>query len=601
VCFYILYQCNKISAVLLLGFLFRHPYFLQDVKYLLTKLNQRRRVWKFLQTNYLILDKFLERVQEQPQKPFIRFKEETFTYQHADVQSNKAARVFLQSEAVQKGDTVALFLQNEPLFLWLFLSLVKIGCSAAFLNYNIRSKSLLHCFNCSGAKTLVAAEELQDAVEEVLPSLLEQQVTVFILTDKCKLEGVQSFKDKMKQASSEPLPKELRSHLTLRSAAAYIYTSGTTGLPKAAVVSHGKLWVYGLIMALSGVTSEDVIYNSLPLYHGAGFIGVMGAIERGVTVVLRSKFSASQFWDDCRKYDITVVQYIGETMRYLCNQPQKLSDRNHKVRLALGNGLRADVWKNFLRRFGDVDIKEFYGATEGNLAFLNYSRKMGAVGRDNFLHKWCFPYALIKYNVEKGEPVRDSSGFCIEAAIGESGLLVSKISVTAPFAGYAGDLQQTEKKKLHDVFKKGDMYFNTGDLLRIDKEGFIYFQDRTGDTFSQSFLEPASVGGVGTAGHEGRIGMAAVTLREGQKFDSAAVFNQVRSFLPTYARPCFIRIQDSMDVTGTFKQLKVRLVKEGFNPNEIKDPLYFLDEKEKNYVPLTPDTFDLVITGKLKI
>uniref|UniRef100_A0A3B4Z1K9 Long-chain-fatty-acid--CoA ligase n=1 Tax=Stegastes partitus TaxID=144197 RepID=A0A3B4Z1K9_9TELE len=597
----------SLAAVLLLGFLFRHPYFLQDVKYLLTKLNQRRRVWKFLQTNYLILDKFLERVQEQPQKPFIRFKEETFTYQHADVQSNKAARVFLQSEAVQKGDTVALFLQNEPLFLWLFLSLVKIGCSAAFLNYNIRSKSLLHCFNCSGAKTLVAAEELQDAVEEVLPSLLEQQVTVFILTDKCKLEGVQSFKDKMKQASSEPLPKELRSHLTLRSAAAYIYTSGTTGLPKAAVVSHGKLWVYGLIMALSGVTSEDVIYNSLPLYHGAGFIGVMGAIERGVTVVLRSKFSASQFWDDCRKYDITVVQYIGETMRYLCNQPQKLSDRNHKVRLALGNGLRADVWKNFLRRFGDVDIKEFYGATEGNLAFLNYSRKMGAVGRDNFLHKWCFPYALIKYNVEKGEPVRDSSGFCIEAAIGESGLLVSKISVTAPFAGYAGDLQQTEKKKLHDVFKKGDMYFNTGDLLRIDKEGFIYFQDRTGDTFrtglygSQSFLEPASVGGVGTAGHEGRIGMAAVTLREGQKFDSAAVFNQVRSFLPTYARPCFIRIQDSMDVTGTFKQLKVRLVKEGFNPNEIKDPLYFLDEKEKNYVPLTPDTFDLVITGKLKI
>ncbi|XP_008289000.1 very long-chain acyl-CoA synthetase-like [Stegastes partitus] len=576
------------AAVLLLGFLFRHPYFLQDVKYLLTKLNQRRRVWKFLQTNYLILDKFLERVQEQPQKPFIRFKEETFTYQHADVQSNKAARVFLQSEAVQKGDTVALFLQNEPLFLWLFLSLVKIGCSAAFLNYNIRSKSLLHCFNCSGAKTLVAAEELQDAVEEVLPSLLEQQVTVFILTDKCKLEGVQSFKDKMKQASSEPLPKELRSHLTLRSAAAYIYTSGTTGLPKAAVVSHGKLWVYGLIMALSGVTSEDVIYNSLPLYHGAGFIGVMGAIERGVTVVLRSKFSASQFWDDCRKYDITVVQYIGETMRYLCNQPQKLSDRNHKVRLALGNGLRADVWKNFLRRFGDVDIKEFYGATEGNLAFLNYSRKMGAVGRDNFLHKWCFPYALIKYNVEKGEPVRDSSGFCIEAAIGESGLLVSKISVTAPFAGYAGDLQQTEKKKLHDVFKKGDMYFNTGDLLRIDKEGFIYFQDRTGDTFRFS-------------GHEGRIGMAAVTLREGQKFDSAAVFNQVRSFLPTYARPCFIRIQDSMDVTGTFKQLKVRLVKEGFNPNEIKDPLYFLDEKEKNYVPLTPDTFDLVITGKLKI
>uniref|UniRef100_A0AAQ5Y0D6 long-chain-fatty-acid--CoA ligase n=1 Tax=Amphiprion ocellaris TaxID=80972 RepID=A0AAQ5Y0D6_AMPOC len=607
------------AAVILLGFLFRHSYFLQDIKYVIDKLNLKRRIWRYMQTNYLIVDLFLERVKTQPHKPFIRFKEETFTYQDADVHSNKAARAFLQSGAVREGDTVALFLANEPLFPWLWLGLVKIGCSAAFLNYNIRSKSLLHCFSCSGAKTLVAGEELQDAVEEVLPSLLEQQVTVFILTDRCKIAGVQSFQDKMKQASSEPLSKELRSNLTLQSPAAYIYTSGTTGLPKAVAVSHAKLWGYCLIMALTGVTSEDVVYNSLPLYHSAGFLGLMHLLLcAGMTVVLRSKFSASQFWDDCRKYDVTVVQYIGEIVRYLCNQPQKPNDRNHKVRLALGNGLRADVWKDFTRRFGNIEVREFYGATEGNLAMLNYSGKMGAVGRDYFLHKWLFPYALIKFDIEKGEPVRDSSGFCVEVAKGEPGLMVTKILASAPFSGYAGDLGQTEKKKLRDVFTKGDVYFNTGDLLRIDKDNFMYFQDRTGDTFRwkgenvatnevadvvsvADSIEEANVYGVEVPGHEGRIGMAAVNLRDGQKFDSTAVFHQVEHFLPSYARPRFIRIQGSMDVTGTFKYQKVKLVKEGFNPNEIKDPLYILDEKEKNYIPLTPDIFDSILAGKIKI
>ncbi|XP_044048975.1 very long-chain acyl-CoA synthetase-like [Siniperca chuatsi] len=606
------------TAAIFLALLFCHPHFFQDIQYVRAKSKIRRRILKYKQTNYSILDRFLDRVKAQPHKPFILYKDETFTYKDADDLSNKAARVFLQSGLVKEGDTVALFLGNEPMFLWLWLGLVKIGCAAAFLNYNIRSKSLLHCFSCSGATTLVAAEDLQDAVEEVLPSLLEQQVTVFILADKCRTADVESFKDKMSQASSEPLPKDLRSHLTMLSPAAYIYTSGTTGFPKAAVVTHTKLWATSLLLLLAGVNSKDVVYISLPLYHSAGFLGFTGAIERGITVVLRSKFSASQFWDDCRKYNVTVIQYIGEILRYLCNTPKKFNDRSHKVRLAVGNGLRADVWRDFISRFGNVQIREFYGATEGNFSFLNYSGKIGAVGRDTFIHKRYFPYALIKYDIDKGGPLRDSSGFCIEAAKGEPGLLVSEISTNAPFYGYARDLQQTEKKKLHNVHKKGDVYFNTGDLLLIDQDNFIYFQDRIGDTFRWKgenvattevadiitlvdCIKEANVYGVEVPGQEGRAGMAAVTLREGQRFDSAGVFKHVENFLPAYARPRFMRIQSSLEVTGTFKHLKVKLVEEGFNPNQITDPLYFLDEKDKNYVPLTLDIFDLVTSGKIKI
>lgn len=146
------------AALILGGLLLRHPYFFQDVQYVLSKIKIRRVILKYMQTNYLILDRFLDLVKTQPHMTFIYFKDETFTYRDADLLSNKAGRALLQSGCVKEGDTVALFLENQPMFLWLWLGLVKIGCSGAFLNSNIRSKSLLHCLNCSGAKTLVAAE-----------------------------------------------------------------------------------------------------------------------------------------------------------------------------------------------------------------------------------------------------------------------------------------------------------------------------------------------------------------------------------------------------------------------------------------------------------
>ncbi|XP_060891606.1 long-chain fatty acid transport protein 2-like [Labrus mixtus] len=607
-----------LAAAGFLAFLFQRSYFFQDVQHLLIRWKIRQRVLTFMQKNYTIADQFADTVKAHPHKPYLRYKDETFTYLDADELSNRAARVLQQSGRVKGGDTVALFLGNEPLYLWLFLGLLKLGCPAALLNCNIRANSFLHCFKCSGAKTLVAAEELQDAVEEVLPSLLEQQVTVFILADRCRIADAESFKDKMSKASSEPLPKDLRSHVTMRSAAGYIYTSGTTGLPKAAMVSHTKVWLYSLMQYMSGVKSTDVIYTTLPLYHTAGLIGAIGAIERGITVVLRTKFSSSQFWDDCRKYNVTVIQYIGEIMRYLCNTPKKPNDKVHKVRLAIGNGMRPDVWRDFISTFGNVEIREFYGATEGNFSTLNYSGKMGAVGRDTFMHRWLFKYAVIKYDVDEDKPVRDSSGFCVEASRGEPGLLVSEITMKTPFTGYAGDVQQTENKRLHNVFRTGDMYFNTGDLLRVDEDNFVYFQDRVGDTFRwkgenvattevadvitmMECIKETNVYGVEVPGQEGRVGMAAISLSDGKHFDSTGVFKHVKKFLPTYARPRFMRIQSTLDVTGTFKHMKTKLVQDGFNPNQITAPLYFMDEEVKDYIPLTQDLFDSVMSGKIKI
>ncbi|XDV52721.1 hypothetical protein PO909_021399 [Leuciscus waleckii] len=611
-----------VSAVLLLFALkYRYPYFIKEAKYICRIALVVYRMTKYIKSKpfYTVVDRFLDSVQKNPHKAFIRFQDQTYSYVQSDKQSNRIARSLLKHADLREGDTVALLCGNEPMFLWICLALAKIGCSAALLNPNIRSKSLLHCFSCCGASVLIAGAELQDAVEEVLPALREQGISVYILTDHVTSEGMKSLTDKIKQASDEPVPADLRANISSNSPAAYIYTSGTTGLPKAAVISHRRLWAISFFQSICGAKSDDVVYICLPLCHSAGFgIGFGGSIERGATIVLKSKFSSSQFWDDCRKYNVTVIQYIGETMRYLCNAPKRVSDQVHNVRMAIGNGIRPEVWRTFISRFGNVDIKEFYGSTEGTLGFLNFAGKIGAVGRVNYLHKKLYPYSLVKFDQEQEEPVRNANGFCIKVAKGETGLLVSQITQKAQFAGYARDPKQTEKKKLYNVFEKGDVYFNSGDLFKIDRENFIYFQDRVGDTFrwkgenvstnevsdiltNATSIEEANVYGVAVPGYEGRIGMSTVTLKKDHQFECDGIFSHVTTYLPSYARPRFIRIQDSLAVTCTFKQLKGKLVEEGFNPAAISDPLFILDEKVNSYRPMTHDTYQSILEGHFRL
>ncbi|XP_072236990.1 long-chain fatty acid transport protein 2-like [Leuresthes tenuis] len=613
----IAYIVCTVLAILPILLYLRNPYFWGDLNYTVSMIRIGMRMSKLKKKFLSILDCFLDKVEKHPHKKFIIFEGTSYTYSQADKESNKVARALSTHAHLKEGDTVALFLDNEPQYVWVWLALTKLGCVSALLNYNIRSRSLLHCFSCCDALVLIVGAELRGAVEEVLPNLRQQGIRVFILSEHCDVEGIDSLSDKIKQVSDQPLSLELRANMNLKTPALYIYTSGTTGLPKAAIINHERVWMSSSLQCIAGVHSNDVIYIYLPLYHSSGFLmGLCGAIERGITVVLRRKFSASNFWNDCRKYNVTVIQYIGEVMRYLCNTPKRENEMDHKVRVAVGNGIRGDTWAEFLKRFGNMRICECYGATEGNVGFVNYVGKIGAIGREHFLYKMSNSYALIRYDTEKEEPVRDSKGFCIEVPKGETGLLVGKIGKRSLFTGYAKNKQQTEKKKLKDVFVKGDVYFNSGDLLRIDNEGFVYFQDRIGDTFrwkgenvattevtdillTVDFVEEVNVYGVKVPGHEGRIGMAALKLKENMDFDGKALYQHVKNYLPSYARPRFIRIQDALAVTGTFKQLKVKLAEEGFNPTIIKNRLFFLEDK--GYVPMTPEIFNAIEEGTLRL
>lgn len=148
-----------ILLVLLVIFRYRFPYFLKDLQYGVRTTRVGYRLAKYAQSKpyFTILDRFLETVSKHPQKTFISFKNESFSYQETDKQSNRVARALRERAGVQQGDTVALLLGNEPMFLWMWLALTKLGCSAALLNSNLRSRSLLHCFSCCGAKVLIAA------------------------------------------------------------------------------------------------------------------------------------------------------------------------------------------------------------------------------------------------------------------------------------------------------------------------------------------------------------------------------------------------------------------------------------------------------------
>ncbi|XP_046760790.1 bile acyl-CoA synthetase isoform X2 [Gallus gallus] len=544
--------------------------------------------------------------------------DEVYTFSDMERRSNRAARAFALRLGLQPGQTVAVFLPNVPAYVWTWLALAKLGCAMACLNCNVRGRALLHARSAARADIVLSCSELQAAVEEVLPDLKQEGVRVFYLNSTSPTPGVEALLPAIEAASDEPMP-QYHTNTTTASKAIYIYTSGTTGLPKAAVVTEMKVMMVANLARICGLRENDIVYTTLPLYHSAGLlIGVGGCLEVGATCVLRAKFSASQFWDDCRRYNVTVIQYVGELMRYLCNSPRRANDREHGVRLAIGNGLRATVWKEFLQRFGPISISEFYGATEGNAGFINYTGKIGAVGRVNVFLKAFASFELIKYNVEEDEPVRNEHGFCIRVRPGETGLLVIKITKSTPFHGYAGDSQKTEKKILRDVFVKGDAFFNSGDLLMMDQEKFLYFQDRVGDTFRWKgenvatteveatlamvdFIQEVNVYGVPVPGCEGKCGMAAVRLKPGQSFDGESLYTFTRDTLPIYAAPRFVRIQNVLEITGTFKQCKGNLVKEGFDPNIITDPLFFRDEKKKSYVPMNPNIYANILDGSLNL
>ncbi len=526
---------------------------------------------------------------------------------------------YLSGQGVKRGDTISLIMENRIEFLALIVGLNKLGVTAALINTNLRGRPLVHCISVTESSKCIVGAELAEAVAEVRAELpLTEGSDYFVVPDgerNFPAEWCINLAAASDNASTDNPPDTAAT--TLGETALYIFTSGTTGLPKAAVLSNRRCLISCDMAAKAGLKCKpsDRLYLCLPLYHGTGLmIGACAAISAGSSMFIRRKFSASNFLPEIRQYNCTCLIYIGELCRYLTNIPQQPDDHKNPLRAMMGNGLRPDVWMDFKQRYKIKRIAEFYGSSEGNVAFANLLNKDCTVGMTSA------PIALVQYNVHDDEIVRDNNGRCIEVSPGEAGLLLGKITEDTVFEGYT-DVEATEKKILRGALEEGDAWFNTGDLMRTVDAGFTLgydhyqFVDRVGDTFrwkSENVstnevgeiingfdqIKFCNVYGVEIPGADGRAGMAALNLEDGvTELDLEAFAAYVRRELPAYAVPVFLRIQPDIDVTGTFKMVKGDLRKQGYNISEYSDPAFVMRNGEQAYTPLDAEYVDVIRSG----
>ena len=541
---------------------------------------------------------------------------ETLSYRALAARANRYARWAL-GQGVAKGEAVALMLPNRPEYMAAWLGISRVGGVAALLNASLVGRSLAHCVDVVKPRHVIVAAELMHVWSTALPYVASRPVVWMHGDGEAACPRID--RDLVRHADG-PLQAGERRAVTIEDRALCIYTSGTTGLPKAANVSHGRIMMWSHWFAgLMDTRPHDRMYDCLPMYHSVGGVVATGALlVAGGSVVIADKFSANRFWDDVARHDCTLVQYIGELCRYLVKAAPHPHETAHRLRLACGNGLRADVWEEFQRRFRVPRILEFYAATEGNVSLANVEGKPGAIGRVPPFLAHRHPLEIVRFDAARGAPLRDAQGRCVRCAPDEAGEAIGRIERSNPgsrFEGYT-DAQESEKKILRDVFSAGDAWFRTGDLMRRDDQGYFYFVDRIGDTFRwkgenvattevAAAIAPCpgvrdvAVYGVAIPGSDGRAGMAALAVEE--SFDLAALRRRLVSDLPGYARPVLLRICAALETTATFKHKRDSLVAAGYDPAAGEDALYVDDAERGAYVRLDDALYARIQAGDIRL
>ena len=549
-----------------------------------------------------------------PTRPAIKYDDVVVTYGELDRRVDRMANA-LRAAGLEHGEVACVLMENRPELLVVVAAATRLGASAALINTNLRQGALRHALRCAPARVFVVGDELRssfDAVADELPETGRPGARLWV-SDTLPAVVPAGWVDLLAQASRSPPGRPYVSRAArMGDPAFYVFTSGTTGLPKASIMSHRRWIGAGLMFgeACLALRPGDTIYAPLPLYHNQAITLCWSAAVRcGAAIAIRRGFSATAFWDDCRRFDATAIAYIGEITRYLVNQPRQPGDRRHGVRCAVGVGMRPALWGEFKRRFGIEEIFEYYSASELNAGFFNLLNLDRTVG-------FCpTPWALVAFDTDTGAPVRGADGRMIRLRRGDTGLLVTRVTNRAAFEGYT-DPEATRAKLLHDVFESGDTWVHTGDLMRNIGFGHLQFVDRVGDTFrwksenvatteveavvaAEPSVSEAAVYGVRVPHTSGRAGMAAVVPCEA--LDRDALLRRLRSELPDYAVPRFLRVTQQLQTTGTFKHQKGALRRDGFDPGRVADPLFVWLPDTDCWTPLTVDVFGRIQRSEVQL
>lgn len=605
--------------------------------------------------------------------PSVVYEGRSWTYKEFYDTVLKYAAWLKQRYSIAPKEIVAMDFMNSPQFLFMWLALWSLGAHPAFINYNLTGNPLLHCIRVSTARIIFVDVEVKSSFSsEVADAVASQDFR----DGKGPVEVVffdHDIEQQILSTEGHREPDSSRSGAVGHEMANLIYTSGTTGLPKPAIVSWNKgLIGGGFVSGWLGMKRTDRFYTvssslplpvrspvfhvrhltsplqCMPLYHSsAAILGFCSCLVVGNTFILGHKFSTRTFWPEVRASNATIIQYVGETCRYLLAAPpqidpvtgENLDAKNH-VRMAFGNGLRPDIWNRFKQRFGIDTIGEFYAATEGTSGAWNLSSNdfsSGAVGRNGAIASALLgsQLAIVELDWETEQPLRVPNpenpkldNLCRKVPRGEPGELLYKLDpadIRKKFQGYFNNEKASESKIMRDVLVKGDAWFRTGDVMRWDKEGRWWFCDRIGDTFrwksenvstsevsealgTHPSVHEANVYGVELPNHDGRAGCASVLFDGNVSVDArllGSVADHVKGILPRYAVPLFLRVTTEMQATGNNKQQKHVLRIEGVDPERVRgsgsgrDRLFWL--KDGTYVEFSAGDWEAMRGGRVKL
>jgi len=501
-----------------------------------------------------------ERAAMVPDKTFLLYEHECFTYARMEANANRIANFLLQ-QGGGRGLGLGLFMKNSPRFLDLFFGAQKIGMYIVPLNPELKGENLAYVIEHSDISFLALDAELLPGFTPVASSTKLTGIIVDDIEEGGKGVTLPAGAKALSEAYSTAIPSSKpavgydRNDMCL-----IMYTSGTSGRRKGVVyryfnTSVKKLSFMGRIL----LNEDDICYTPLSLIHGnALFLTVTVAMAAKATVALSRKFSASRFWDEVRAYRATTFNTLGSMIPILMKQPPRPNDADNTVRFVLSAACPAEMWEAFEKRFG-VKIYEGYGAVDGGgKAIMNFgTAPVGSLGK---------PMPGIGTL-----RIVDPQGH--DCPTGVAGELIFKVS------GKGGGTVEYYKNTEATNEKVHDGWLYTGDLVRRDEEGFLYFVGRNTESMRKGgenvsayevehvimehpAVEDVAVYAVPSELAEDEI-MASIKLVQGQSVEPQELVAFMQDKLERFAVPRYIRFVDEFPMTSTHRIIKKELEKTG--------------------------------------
>ena len=403
-----------------------------------------------MQTNDITIAQLWDaRAARDPEHVYCRFENASWTIGQLDERINRVANALLAS-GLEKGDRVAVMLPSHPDHVVVIFALAKAGLVRIPVNVHLKAAALDFVFDRFEPHALIA----DDAYAGALAPIVERSPGLSLCWRG--RDGAGSLSALVEAGSPLPPPTIVEADDII----AITPSSGTTGEPKGVLKTDRSLRAGPMgTLALTGASSGDVFLLWEPLHHGAGVAVLIAALMEPITLAMVDKFSASQFWEQVRRFEVTHIHYLGGVLPLLLKQPANPRDRDHKVRMAWGGGCPLDVWRAFEERFG-VSLYEGYGLSEmTTFVTINPEGRLGSCGRP-------LPFYEVRLLDDEG----------VEVGVGERGEIV--VRPLEPGLAFKGYFRMEEAGAA--LVKDG--WFSTGDLARKDEDGFLFYSGRKKDS-----------------------------------------------------------------------------------------------------------------------